>query len=140
MENQTMFYSESRESRLIYGLARELHQCAPRLTPTEGHGARPISALLDQRLVELSPRPGVDGGPAVLAVVLQHTNNTLNNPCQSLTIYCEKFISQNLIFSQTIVNFKLSVCILFSRVGLLCAFNKIKLIYDEILNVVIRFT
>lgn len=31
----------------------------------------PVAALLHQGLVELAASPGVDGGPAVLAVVLQ---------------------------------------------------------------------
>ena len=39
--------------------------------PAEGHGARPVRALLDEWLVELASRARVDRGPAVLAVVLQ---------------------------------------------------------------------
>lgn len=41
------------------------------LTPAEGNGSRPVGALLHQRFVELATGPGVDAGPAVLAVVLQ---------------------------------------------------------------------
>jgi hypothetical protein len=40
------------------------------LTP-ERNSSRPVSPFLDQRLVELPTGPGVDGGPALLAVVLK---------------------------------------------------------------------
>lgn len=39
--------------------------------PAEGHLSRAVAPLLHQWLVELSARPGVDTGPAVLTVVLQ---------------------------------------------------------------------
>ena len=39
--------------------------------PAEGDVARAVAALLHQGLVELAAGPGVDGRPAVLAVVLQ---------------------------------------------------------------------
>ena len=41
------------------------------LTPSEGHGPRPIRSLLDQRLVELSARATVNRGPALLAIILK---------------------------------------------------------------------
>lgn len=43
----------------------------PSLTPAERDGAGPIRALLHQGLVELPAWPRVDGGPAVLAVILK---------------------------------------------------------------------
>lgn len=42
-----------------------------RSTPSEGDGAGPVCALLDQGLVELAAGARVDGRPAMLAVVLQ---------------------------------------------------------------------
>ena len=47
----------------------------PCLTPAEGHSPRSVSPLLDKRLVELSARPAVDGGPTLLAVVLKNISS-----------------------------------------------------------------
>ncbi len=41
------------------------------LTPAEGHSARAICTLLNERLVEFTTRARMDLSPAVLAVVLQ---------------------------------------------------------------------
>ena len=41
------------------------------LTPPEGDGPGPVSPLLDQRLVELSPRATVNRGPALLTIILK---------------------------------------------------------------------
>lgn len=46
-----------------------LHRLA--LVPAKGDVSRSVPSFLHQRLVELSAGPGVDGRPAVLAVVLQ---------------------------------------------------------------------
>lgn len=43
----------------------------PLLVPAEVNLARAVGALLHQGLVKLSPRAGVDVGPAELAVVLE---------------------------------------------------------------------
>ena len=41
------------------------------LRPAKGDGAGAVRPLLDQGLVELSTSTGVDGDPAVLAIVLE---------------------------------------------------------------------
>ena len=48
------------------------------LAPPEGDGPRPVRTLLHQRLVKLAAGPAVDSGPALLAVVLQHTKQKTN--------------------------------------------------------------
>lgn len=44
---------------------------SPSSAPAEGHMSGPVASLFDQGLVELTAGPGVDGGPAELAVVLK---------------------------------------------------------------------
>ena len=51
------------------------------LAPPEGDGPRPVRTLLHQRLVKLAAGPAVDSGPALLAVVLQHTKQKPINNC-----------------------------------------------------------
>lgn len=48
-----------------------LHRLPLASVPAEGDVSRSVATLFHQRLVELSSGPGVDGCPAVLAVVLQ---------------------------------------------------------------------
>ncbi len=42
-----------------------------RSTPSEGHCSRPIRTFFHQRLVKFATRPGVNIGPALLAIVLK---------------------------------------------------------------------
>ena len=73
---------------------------APCLTPAEGHSTGPVSPLLDKRLVELSARPAVDGGPALLAVVLKifhqlkmylsENKNICSSTCKQVTLAQKK--------------------------------------------------
>ena len=47
----------------------------PSLTPSEGYGSWPIGPFFDKWFMKFSSRPGVDGVPALLTIVLKIKHN-----------------------------------------------------------------
>jgi hypothetical protein len=48
-----------------------LQKVLPMLTPSEGNSSGSVCSFLDERLVELAARPGVNRGPTLFAVILK---------------------------------------------------------------------